>query len=197
MLDGKRLFLPYNGWIDIGFDPISDGDGIPNVQLSVVITYKDGWLALNENQLASFIIALREAGGYENLYGRRYFERSSSADFERFEITKIENYFNIIFVDGDGDTTFINRFMEYDVLGMLKMESIIDSRIETQKLRQSDVVNIIESTAIKCIDNPSKILELAEYKHCDSIILEIAVNHFHFFYSFVEEKKGNDEPHTE
>lgn len=187
LLNEIRLYLPYNGWIEIGFTPDSDGYGNAEITLSIVISYQDGWLSLNERQLTIFFIALREVGKYNDLPGRRYLDGLEKRN-ERFHIRKIQNYFNIVFVDGEGDVTTIQKFKEYDVIPMLNMEIIIAERIEAMKLQQSNVIEIIESTAINCIDDSSKILKLAESCFCHNVIVQLAVNHFYFFDNFITEK---------
>lgn len=182
-----RLFLPYNGWLDIGFTPDSDGHGEVNLTLTIVITYKNGWIALNQRLLVNFIIALREVGGYNNLPNRRYFDELLNIN-ERFDIKKIDDYFNILFIDGEGDVTAIKHFDEYDVLGMLNIECIIDSRIENLKLQENDTVVAIQALAHECIEDHSKILKLSENQYANNLTAEIAVNHFIFFQELINEK---------
>lgn len=190
VLNSTRIFLPYNGWVDIGLYPTSDGNGNAEVTSLIVINYNDGWLSLNKDQLADFFVSIREIGDYETIEGRHYFDRPSNMNW-KFYITKKNDFLNIVFVDDKGDRQSINQFMEDDLIPLIKMERMIVGRIETKEVSAEAVVSTIEDTAMKCY-SAEEILELAEYTHCNPIIFEMAVNHFHFFTDFVEEVKSHD-----
>lgn len=51
VLNPLRLFFPYTGWVDVGYNPSSDGYGNADVEILTVIQYKNYWLSLNETDL--------------------------------------------------------------------------------------------------------------------------------------------------
>lgn len=53
MLNGFRFFMPYSGWMEVGFAPKSDGFGNADVDVTIVIEYERYWLSLNEAELTS------------------------------------------------------------------------------------------------------------------------------------------------
>lgn len=191
LLKCTRLFLPYGyGWIEIGLLPTSDGYGNANVSVVVNIIYGNEWLSLNEIQLAEFFITLREIESYHD--GQCYFNRTEDSLIGKFYINKFDDFFKIVFAAEEGDQYIISHFMVDDIIPLLKMEKMIDGKIQAIAITMRDVIGVMEQTALKYRDNAEKIKDLAENWHCDDIIFEIAVNYFHFFVDFVDEINKND-----
>lgn len=181
-----RLHLPYNGWVEIGLLPESDGYGNANVNICVVVSYNDGWIALKRNQLPNFFINLRN-NIQRYIPGRVYYDESDDYLNGRFNIERNGDFFNIIFFDEDNDESYIENFAIEDLIPLLQMESIIAGRVDSISYEMQGVIGVIDETAIKCRHDASSILQLAESWSCDETIVQLAVNHFTFFTGFVAE----------
>ena len=156
----------------------------------VVIQYEKGWLCLNRRQLAQFFMSVRAAGGYDTTGDRCYYEEDYDGNdytVGSFKISGSDEYLDVYFTDSEGCRTSIQKFMRQDIISLLQLESIIDSKIFSMTFIMKDVIGVIEDTAERCREDPTFIKKMAWEWSCNPIILEVAVNHFHFFCTYVSE----------
>lgn len=190
VLNPTRLFIP-NGWIEIGLLPSSDGYGNANVLLVANMIYGDEWISLNDKQLAELFIKIRNIGPYfGSTYGRRGFYDTYDDPLIQIDVQKFEAFLRIEFTE-EGEHQVINQFMIDDVTALLKMEKIIQCKMYAINFTMRDVIAIIEETAYN-VENAEEIKQLCEYSNCNDTVLQLAVNHYHFFTNFVDELNVNE-----
>lgn len=186
IINATRLFLPYKGYVDIGLTPESDGYGNANVTVTVVIAYGLQWLALKPQQVAEFFVTVREIESYGTVDGQCYFDHEDSFNGS-FKMQNNNKFLEVEFTDEEGDRSRINEFDKDDVIALLTMERVISQQIAAVNTTMKDVVEAIEDIAIKCRGNAGNVKHMAELWHCSKITIEMAINHFTFFFSFVKE----------
>lgn len=192
LINAVRLYLPYKGYIEIGLWPETDGYGNASVTTTINIVYGLEWLSLKEEDVAAFFCAVR-ATGYTNVDGVFYTAPDPSYH-SSFQVRKVEDSLEIIFREVEGDQTAISLFQEDDAIALLKMERIIAARCEYSTLTLRSVIESIEALAIKCNGKAESVKDNLQIWHCDTMELEMATNHFTFFYDLVEEiKRSNDQ----
>lgn len=186
IINATRLFLPYKGYVDIGLTPESDGYGNANVTVTIVIAYGRQWLALNPQQVAEFFVTVREIDSFGTVDGQCYFDHEDSFN-GKFRMQNNIKFLEVEFTDEEGDRSRINEFDKDDVVGLLTMERVISQQITAVNTTMKDAIEEIEDIAFKCRGDAAAVKHMAEVWHCGKMAIEMAINHFTFFYSFVKE----------
>lgn len=185
LLNAVRLFLPYKGYVEVGHSLSSDGYGNVSAEITMTIAYGDEWLSLREHDVAAFFCGIRDHGYWE-VAGTYYGEPAS--DFRGFlQIEKSGATFNILFREEEGDECSIKAFQEDDVVGLLKMEPVIAGQLESAASKITSVIEDIEGVVRRCEGDPEIIKINAKNWHCDPIEVELAINHFQFFFDLINE----------
>lgn len=75
------------------------------------------------------------------------------------------------------------------------MEKLIGTKILSIKPTAREVIENIEDAAQKCLNDVALIGKLSEKLSCNDVDREMAINHFGFFYDFVEEVRKPAQTH--
>lgn len=189
-----------NTYAYVGLLPDTDGYGEAVATILFVLVHNGACIMLNRYQMATFFIALRNAGRYFML-GYHVFDKQLNDFYThgRCDVEKVGESpirFNIIFTNGEYDQTRLNDITEADIMRLLELETVIEGRMYNLKLSIDDVLGVINDCVMKYRHNACKIREDSGRWSQDDIEVELAWNHFTTFSMLVSEFYEHNKENT-
>lgn len=155
------------------------------MDIDVVIANNNSWICLNGIEYAFLSQLIRKNEEFRAVDGHTFYGDEIMKIDGNFELQKEEDWISIKY-SKEGDENTIGMCFA-DIIAMLKIEKIVNGKMQNIAVEKGNVIVEIETLASKFRDDAYLIKRSAEDWFCTDIVREMSTTHFQFFFDFIQE----------